>query len=207
MPYKHIVFDIDGTLIDTGQASLKAWQAVVYNMLGKKLALSDLHFTLGISNESALKRLNLHDTAKAEKLWDEFYPQLARDVKVYSGIKDILEWLKQNAYALGTVTSKNLKEYNEDFLRFGLDRYFTVNICSDHTKLHKPNPDPLLKYLELSNAAATETLYIGDTVYDMQCAKACGVKRALACWNNEVNKETEADYYFNAPADLKTILL
>ncbi|MBQ4088370.1 MAG: HAD hydrolase-like protein, partial [Clostridia bacterium] len=55
-------------------------------------------------------------------------------------------------------------------------------VCADHTEKHKPEPEPLLKYMELTGAKPDEVLYIGDSKYDEMCAHAAGVDFALATW-------------------------
>ena len=57
----------------------------------------------------------------------------------------------------------------------------------------KPEPGPLLKYMERTGAKPSEVLYVGDTVYDMQCARGAGVDFALARWGNPDGR-VDADY-------------
>ena len=66
-------------------------------------------------------------------------------------------------------------------------------ICADDTAEHKPEPGPLLKYMERTGAKPSEVLYVGDTVYDMQCARGAGVDFALARWGNPDGR-VDADY-------------
>ena len=66
-------------------------------------------------------------------------------------------------------------------------------ICADDTAEHKPKPGPLLKYMEYTGARPSEVLYVGDTVYDMQCARGAGVDFALARWGNPDGR-MDADY-------------
>ena len=109
-------------------------------------------------------------------------------------------------YKLGIVTSKTKAEFDEEVTHFGLNKYFGVIICADDTKKHKPNPEPLLKYMELANAKPEETLYIGDSIYDMQCAKSSGVDFAFAKWGNR-RQNIEAKYALLNPLDLLNCLL
>ena len=118
----------------------------------------------------------------------------------FYGIEELLKQLSLN-YKLGIVTSKTKEEYEEEVVHFGLNKYFGIIICADDTKKHKPNPEPLLKYMELANAKNNEIIYIGDSIYDMQCAKASNVDFVFAKWGNK-RQNIEAKYTLNQPLEL-----
>lgn len=66
----------------------------------------------------------------------------------------------------------------------------------------KPFPEPLLAYLNVSDINAGDAVYIGDTVYDSQCAKNAGVDFRLAAWRNAAAQGIPANYLFKTPADV-----
>ena len=70
MKYKHIVFDIDGTLIDTEYAVLHSLQETIKGLSGREIPCSELRFALGITGTDALKKLAIKDTSYAIELWD-----------------------------------------------------------------------------------------------------------------------------------------
>ena len=76
-----------------------------------------------------------------------------------------------------------------------------IIICADDTEKHKPNPEPLLKYMELSKTNNDDILYIGDSTYDMQCANSANVKFAFAKWGNKY-QTLNADFVLEKPSDL-----
>lgn len=202
--YKHIVFDVDGTLINTEYAVLHSLQDTLKEMLNKTYELSDLEFVLGITGEAAIKQLGIVDIDETVDLWNKNLNRYKNSVCVFDGIKDLLQKLSSE-YELGIVTSKTKAEFEEEVAHFGLNQYFGVIICADATQKHKPNPEPLLKYMELANAKPEETLYIGDSVYDMQCAKSAGVDFAFAKWGNR-RQNIEAKYTPLSPIDLFNFL-
>ena len=71
MKYKHIVFDIDGTLIDTEYAVLHSLQETIKGLSGREIPCSELRFALGITGTDALKKLEIKDTSYAIELWDK----------------------------------------------------------------------------------------------------------------------------------------
>ena len=85
---------------------------------------------------------------------------------------------------------------------FELSDYFDTVICVENAARPKPSPDPLLAYLNASDANAEDALYIGDTLYDSLCAQNTGVNFGLAVWGNATVQGVPADYLFKRPADI-----
>ncbi len=166
MKYKHIVFDIDGTLIDTEYAVLHSLQETIRALSGREIPCSELKFALGITEIDALKKLKIKDISYAIELWDNNMCKYADTIKVFDGITGLLENLLSLDYKLGIVTSETREEFAHDFCQFGISQYFKTIICADDTQEHKPNAEPLLKYVELSKTDHRKVLYIGDSKYD-----------------------------------------
>lgn len=202
--YKHIVFDVDGTLIDTEFAVLHSLQDILKDVLGQKFSLKELEFTLGITGENALKQLKVTDIQKTLELWNEKLELYNDKVVVFEGIKDLLQALTKREYQLGIVTSKTRNEYKVEVTPFELDKYFDIIICADDTSNHKPNPEPLLKYLELSQVDLKEIIYIGDSVYDYECATSANIDFAFAKWGNK-RQNIDAKYILESSMDLLNI--
>ncbi len=198
--YKHIVFDVDGTLINTEYAVLNSLQDTLKEVQNKNYKIEELEFVLGITGEAAIKQLGIANIAEIVDLWNKNLNSYKNSISVFDGIKDLLQKLSTD-YKLGIVTSKTKAEFDEEVTHFGLNKYFGVIICADATQKHKPNPEPLLKYMELANAKPEETLYVGDSVYDMQCAKSSGVDFAFAKWGNR-RQNIDAKYTLLQPLDL-----
>ena len=206
MTYKHIVFDIDGTLIDTEYAILHSLQKTLESTLNKKMDISELIFALGIPGENALQKLGADNVSSVLELWDENMNDFRDTISIFSEIEVVLKSLSSSGYKLGIVTSKTKDEFIQDFAKLEINNYFDIVVCADDTEKHKPFPDPLIKYMELSRAEKNEIIYIGDTEYDMNCARLAQVDFALAVWGAHTSKHIQATYYLEKPTDLFTIL-
>lgn len=148
-----------------------------------------------------MKKLEIKDTSYAIELWDKNMRNYTNTIKVFDGITELLKNLLSLDYEMGIVTSKTREEFTHDFSPFGISHYFKTIICADDTQEHKPNAEPILKYVELSKTDHSKVLYIGDSKYDSKCAENAGIDFALAVWGSH-NKHIKADYFLERPADL-----
>ncbi|MBY0754182.1 HAD family hydrolase [Clostridium sardiniense] len=207
MRYSHVVFDIDGTLIDSESAVLKSLQRVVLEEKGIRKKLDELRFSLGIPGKNTLEKLDIEDLKGVEEKWNNYLSDYADEIVLFVQVREIVQALKSNGIKLGIITSKTKKEYEDDFLKFGLHPYFDVVVCADDTKKHKPNGDPMEKYLEIANVKRSNVIYIGDSIYDMQCAKNAGVDSALALWGANDSECIEATYKLKEPKEILDVLI
>ncbi len=205
MRYKQIVFDIDGTLIDTEYAVLHSLQETLKALCGENVPLEKLSFALGITGADALKRFSIEDISSALDLWNKNMCKYSETITVFGGILELLEGLAESGYKMGIVTSKTREEYENDFTPHKIHQYFSTVICADDTAEHKPMPAPLFKYMKLTGANHNEMLYVGDSKYDGMCARKAGVDFALAVWGSHA-QSIHADYYLAKPLDLITIM-
>ncbi len=202
MKYNHIVFDIDGTLIDTEYAVLHSLQETIRVLSGREIPCSELKFALGITGIDALKKLEIKDISYAIELWNQNMCKYTDTIKVFDGIPGLLKNLLRLDCEMGIVTSKTREEFTHDFCQFGISHYFKTIICADDTQEHKPNAAPLLKYVELSKTDPKKVLYIGDSKYDSKCAENAGIDFALAVWGSH-NKHIKANYFLERPEDTR----
>ncbi|MQS75692.1 HAD-IA family hydrolase [Lactobacillus halodurans] len=206
---KTILFDVDGTLIDTEKTIIKSFQKNLNDSLGVKPAAKDLFYILGIPGTKAIERFT-KDPKESKKLLDDWAKndqQMFHYTKLFAGIEQMLQLLKNKGVQLGIVTSRTDREMQIVLDNFDLKKYFDVFITASKTKLHKPNPEPILKAIETLKIDPINTLYIGDSIYDFKCAKNAEVEFALASWGAKEKPEfSKVDYFLKRPTDLVKIL-
>ncbi|MCM3768334.1 HAD family hydrolase [Neobacillus niacini] len=204
--YNTIIYDVDGTLIDTEKAVLGSLQSMLKIDYGKVVPQQDLYFVLGIPGSKSLPQLGISDIDRANERWNYFMKDFFHSIEVFSGIKDVLDTLKNRNIIQGIVTSKTYEELLNDFVPFGLSSYLTHTVCADDTKKHKPHPEPLIKFLEISGADPKKSIYIGDTIYDYECAKDAGIDFGLALWGCKNYQNIHTKYKFKRPQDIISLL-
>ncbi|WP_336787949.1 HAD family hydrolase [Paenibacillus sp. MMO-177] len=204
--YTAFIFDIDGTLINTEQAVLGSLRKMLKASYNREMDLADLAFALGIPGAVSLRQLGIEDVEHANKCWNELMRDYRHTIHVFDGIGELLAELRDYPVLKGVVTSKTSQEYLDDFVPFGLVRDLPFALCADDTNRHKPHPEPLLTFLEISGARADSTIYIGDTVYDYECARDAGVDFGLALWGCRQPDIIPAKYKFEHPKDILTLM-
>ena len=180
--YRHLVFDIDGTIIDSAKINMLSLQETVKELRGDVMPLEDLYFSFGIPGVRAMEILGFPEPEKAVQVWIRNYSACAErlGMPLFPGMREILERLRE--------------EYDEHFEKQGLLELFPCVVTASDTPKGKPYPDPMLEYLRRTGAAPEEVLYFGDTAYDMDCARSAGVDHALVLWGCLSPEGIEATY-------------
>lgn len=204
-----ILFDVDGTLIDTEKTIIKSFQKTLSDTYGITPKAEELFYVLGIPGTKAVERY-VHSEAESQKLladWTENDHAMFHYSKVFNDIEQALEQLQKQNIRLGIVTSRTDAEMQVVTDNFDIGKYFDIFITASKTKLHKPNPDPILKAMEILNLSPQETMYVGDSIYDFQCAKNAGIEFGLAGWGAKENPEfAKVDYHLKTPLDLTRLV-
>lgn len=205
MKYKHIVFDVDGTLLDTAECILYSLQQALKTVIGSSPEIGELTHVLRRTTAANMEYLGITDKDQADKttaLWVANEDKYSYMMRPFDGIPELLDKLKNSGCQLGIVTSRTHEELELVLAPQPIRSYFPVAICSDDTAEHKPSPAPLLKYMEQTGAKSGEILYIGDSSTDGMCASAAGTHFALAVWGSQDDAHVTAEYYPESPAQL-----
>jgi len=205
MGYKHLIFDIDGTLVDNEKVVIATWQETILQLFGKRYETSDLNFVLGIPGVTTMERLGAENPQEAFVVWGQNFIKHKAEIELFPHIENTIAALKSKGLDLGLVTSRTHDELNNDFALGEIIGNFDTIICVTDAPRPKPNPDPLLVYMERCGLSPDEVLYIGDSDYDYHCAKNAKVDFGVASWGDNRIKHTDARFSFNSPMDILKI--
>ncbi|MGM0942669.1 MAG: HAD family hydrolase [Bacillota bacterium] len=196
--YKSFIFDLDGTIIDSERIGLEALQSTL-RQIGILKDIEELRFSIVIPGLRTLEILEIADIPTTLNTWLEKQKPFMKHVPVFQGMIEVIAKLPNTAI----VTSQNKKELQAGFEKLNIAHHFQSVICADDTEKHKPNPEPLELALKILNCKASEAIYIGDSVYDLRCAKSAGVDFGLAYWGAKSKEGFEdANYIFTTPNEL-----
>ncbi|MBU5361705.1 HAD family hydrolase [Enterococcus raffinosus] len=202
---KTVIFDVDGTIIDTEFVMIKSLQKTLKDEKNLEVPEENLEYILGIPGKKAIKRYSSSE-AEVDMLhssWAENVKRYIQHATVFPQIKESLIKLKEKGIQLGVVTSKTNEEMETEFTQFGLNEYFDVLVTASDTKKHKPNPEPILYALQELKCSPEEAIYIGDSIYDMHSSQKAGAQFALAKWGAKENPLfSSADIFLEYPLEI-----
>ncbi len=204
--YKNIVFDVDGTLVDSTHCAKAAYRQVILEELGKTVSAGELAHGMRYPTLKALEVFGFTDIPDALAKYHSKVLQAFTQVNIYSGVEETLASIKQKNAILGIATARNKRELDGDVTFARIASRFDCIVCADDTERYKPDPDPLLLFFKQANARPQETLYIGDTKNDFLCAKSAGVHFALALWGAETREGIDAQYFLTRPQQIIELL-
>ncbi len=204
--YNCIIFDVDGTLIDTENAVFSIYQRMVSERLGRNISDEEIKNAYAVPTIQALKQLGFNNDEKAVRDFHQYLMESFKKVKPFEGIMKVLMDLAQNNKVTGIVTSRSSEEVMEDPCLQKMLAYFSYLVCTSDTKRHKPHPEPLLKVVELSGLKVSDTIYIGDSHIDCKCAENAGIDFALALWGARNTDNINAKYMLKHPGQLLEIM-
>jgi pyrophosphatase PpaX len=180
-----ILFDLDGTLIDTIELIVAAAQYAFASRPGPAPTELEIRRTIGRPLVTQFGPWLVGDTdlpflvAKYREHQLEHHDRLTT---VYPGIPEAIASLHAAGCAMGIVTSKVGFMAERALVHVGLREYMQVLIASDSTTKHKPDPEPVLVAMERLGARPLETIFVGDSPYDMMAAVAAGVRPVGVAW-------------------------
>ena len=202
MRYKAVIFDIDGTLLDSEERSLLSLQRGIKKVTGREYSFEDLRFSLGIPGTVTMKTLGIEQSLEVRRAWQEEFVKLKHMEKMFEGIPETLEALKKLGVKMGIVTSRPKPQYAQEMGAYPEAVYFTEVVCAEDVVNPKPAPDPLIEIMRRLDVKPEETLYVGDTHYDMQCAASAGADGALALWGASEPDKISCTWKLSHPAEI-----
>lgn len=204
--FQNFIFDIDGTIVDTEEIVIRCVQRALLDE-GITYPREDLKFLFGIPGEVAMQQFGVKDGPAFLQRWEGYEQEAMLGAPMFDGLDNILSTLKASGKRLGVVTSRIRVSCENSFLcRFESTNFFDASVCCDEVIKPKPYADSLLKCLDLIGVQDADSVFIGDSIYDMQCANNAGVAFALALWGSKTTEGYDrVDYILKTPADILTL--
>lgn len=213
MRYRHCIFDIDGTLIDTESTGVRSLIQTVQELMGREMTYDEAYPYFGIPSNSVAELFNYPDHTEFEDRWEENFVAMSHLIKPFEGVEDILIDAKKAGICTGIVTSRIKREINKDPYLMRLARHMDHVICAGDTERPKPFPDPQYRYMELASARLghevrkDECIYFGDTEHDCQSAHSAGIAFAYADWRHRGTPPFRVEHIFSDVESLRDIIL
>jgi pyrophosphatase PpaX len=210
--FRIVLFDLDGTLIDSGPIILASMEHAVRTVLGREVPREELALTIG--GQGIVAQMNAIDSEYADALLDAYKEHndgLHETLEAFEDLLELLPRLKAEGRKLGIVTAKRHRTVGLALDRFpALASAFDVVVAHEDTERHKPDPDPVLLAVEKLGGTPGDAVYVGDSPFDIAAAKAAGVFAVAVGWGgihpDERLLAEEPDAFVDTPEELLRVL-
>ena len=203
-----VLFDLDGTLIDSIGLILDSYR---HTMAAHGLPVPhDRHWTEGIGTPLRAQLAPFATEALPIETLIATYREYNLShhdsrVTAFRGVPEAVAQLRALGCRLGIVTSKNRAGAARGLALVGLAYAFELTVAADDVERAKPDPEPVLRALEVLGAEAGQAVYVGDSVHDIHAGRAAGVSTAGVLWGQAVRGDlmpAAPDHWLDTPADL-----
>lgn len=179
MAIKAVLFDMDGTIVDSEDLHTKALQEVVKENTGIELSKEEIEESVGLSYSDKLKKnfekRNIkEDYFKLAQMCVQRSVELSSLVKRIDGAEETIKKIKKN-FKTGLVTASSREQTKSILEEVGLEHYFDIIVTSSNVGRNKPYPDSYLLAAEKLNAKPQECVVIEDSLTGIQTSNNAGM--------------------------------
>lgn len=207
-----VLFDLDGTLIDTAPDLTYAINQLRQERYLPELPVSSVRAIANLGSKAILKlAFNLaEDDPAVPALRDKFFTvyqkHLMDSTRLFPNIDKVLAYLDEHYLPWGIVTNKLTKHTQTLIAALGLKQRTDCIICGDTLAKSKPDPLPIIHACQLLKIKPNECLYVGDAITDVTASKAAGTQSLVALYgyiHQDDKPDTwQADGYVNEPFEI-----
>lgn len=207
---KGILFDLDGTLLDTNKLIIESFKHTYKTHLNIDVDEKEIVKYFGEPLSTTLKRYSeekLNDMLETYRAFN-FLNHDSMTV-IIEGVEETLEGLASKGIKLAVVTSKRELMARKGLKLFNIEKYFNTIITPECTHKHKPEPEPIYEACKNLNINPHESIMVGDSSFDILCGKNAGSKTCLVNYTvldkSEIARYTP-DYRIDKMKDILSII-
>ncbi len=209
--YDPILFDLDGTVIDSVTLIRESHRHAVRTVLGTELPDQTLVAMVGRPLIDQMREFSVEHAEELLRVYREWNHAHTRELlRAYDGIDRLLTELNAAGRTLGIITSKSGPTVDLAFDVLPLRHHFAVVIAAEDTDRHKPDPAPIHTALERLGADPARACYVGDAPFDVEAAQAAGVPAIGVTWgffSRDVMVALAPDAIVDTTDELTAVLL
>lgn len=169
-----VLFDVDGTLVDTNYLHVVAWSRAL-RANGYSVPMSALHRTVGQGADRFVESVVGHADERVSDAHSDFYSPHLHDVAAFVGAADLLRLVKKSGLRVVLATSASAKEVGHLRQAIDADDAIDAVTCNEDVDMSKPDPDLVQAALDKAGLVADNAVFLGDTVWDVEAAKRANV--------------------------------
>lgn len=205
--YQAIIYDIDGTLINTIDMNMYPLIRIIEEELHIRYKFEDVIKFYPLPGKQVMEILGIKDKKAVYERWVRYVNEYPQKAFSYPGIKEVLEYFAEKGIIQAVVSAKTKEQYAIDMLANDLDKYMKIKVLAEDVQKPKPDPEPLLKCLTALKVPCDEVLYVGDAYSDYLAASRAKIDFGYARWAKiPVQEMIEPTFIFDDPKDMMVLL-
>jgi pyrophosphatase PpaX len=178
-----VLFDLDGTVVDSGAIILASMRHATREVLGRDFEDAELMQAVGGPGlEAQMAVFAPERVDELVRVYRAHNEPLHDELEACAGMEDVLVRLHEQGRRLGVVTAKRRSTVELAFATVPIAHLFETVVGGDETEKHKPDPEPLLLAAKRMGVVPTDCAYVGDSPFDIRAAKAAQMYAVAVTW-------------------------
>ena len=216
LKFKALLFDLDGTLLDTAPDFISAINKQLQirdrdSLINNTVRTSVTNGSVGIiESVYGIKQNDPEFEVLKEEFLELYLSNIAEKTSLFDGLKQVLDNCVKQSIPWGIVTNKPLRYTTPLLEELGLDHQSATTICPDHVSNPKPDPESLLLACSQLSLNPEDCIYIGDHIRDIQAGHSAGMRTIAAGWgyieDSENINDWHADWIIEDSTQLNSLL-
>ena len=206
---KAILFDLDGTIVNTNNLILKSFEYIFKEYLKMSVSREEIYANFGVPLKQIFEKHKILNVDEAVEEYIRYNLRIHDEyIENYDHVESGLAALREKGFKLAIVTSKFRDTALRGLRCFDLEKYFDLIITPEDTEFHKPHPAPVLAACEKLNIKPEEAIMVGDSHNDILAGKNAGSKTCAVKYtdlNYELLLESNPDFSIDTIDELVTI--
>lgn len=204
-----IIFDYDGTLVDSEKITYELSAPIISKYLGRRFSKEELNSLKGKVWKNAFRKWLPDNYENLYQDIVENWKKIDPVIPLYPEIRMALKLLHNHGVKMAIASSNKRNFILKNLERLSISNFFEVVVGQEDTVNYKPDPDPLIRASELMKLERGRCIYIGDQVSDIEASKSAGMFSGGASWgegNHAILQDASPDYIFTKPTDIHEVL-
>lgn len=203
MPYRAVIYDIDGTVLNTLNMNIYPLMRIIEEETGEAWTFEQVLRFASCPGMKVMEALGVADPEGTYARWvryvNEYEDEDEEGAILYEGFDEVFAELSARGVTQAVVSAKTRAQYEIDAVSRSIDRYMETVMLADNTDRHKPDPTPLLIYLERLGIEPSEAIYIGDACSDYEAARNAHMAFGYATWGSTSSEDSRSRMLSSTP--------